>query len=668
MEILAPAGGQEQLLAAVRTGADAVYLGTGSFNARRNAKNFGADELKQAVSYCHGRGVKVHVTVNTLVKDRELETLYNEIRLIGESGADAVIIQDMAVMAMFKKHLPDMPLHASTQLTVHNAEGALAARELGFSRVVLARELTLNEIRLIAEKAGIELECFVQGALCMSVSGQCELSSMFGGRSGNRGMCAQPCRLDFKAGNRSYALSLKDMSYISHIKELEAAGVASLKIEGRMKRPEYVAAATDACVKALRGEAPDIKRLERIFSRSGFTDGYLTGKRNLSMFGHRTEDDVIGSSEEISKVRELYRRELSHVPVNMVLTVKRGERSRLTACDGINSVTVYGDIPENTEKAFSKAENSLGRTGGTPFVLNKAVVDIEDGYSVKVNSLRKEALEKLLAIRSEVKPLNFTGKFSPPLGAVRETSPSIRLRFEKKEQIFTSGGLEYIYLPAEEADEEIINSLGERLIAELPRLVYPADEERLEKKLIKLKAEGLSNICAGNLGTIRLAKRLGFKVYGAFDNNILNTRALEVYEKIGLEDVILSYEISMKDAVRLGGSIKRGIIGYGYLPLMLFRNCPVKTEKGCGECYGRKKISDRQGIDFSVLCHYKGYSSLLNSVPLYIGDKQVKGIDFTALYFTTENSNECKRIYQLYKNREEYKGRRTQGLYLRTLK
>jgi putative protease len=281
--------------------------------------------------------------------------------------------------------------------------------------------------------------------------------------------------------------------------------------------------------------------------------------------------------------------------------------------------------------------------------------------------MRKEALDKLLSIRSQVKPLNFTGKFASPQIGIREISLGIRLRFEKKEQVFDTGGPEYIYLPVEEADEKLLSSYGERMIGELPRLVYPADEERLEKKLIKLKEEGLKNVSAGNHGTIRLAKRLGFKVYGAFDNNILNTRALEVYEGLGLEDVILSYEISIKDAAALGGSIKRGIIGYGYLPLMLFRNCPVKTDIGCGGCNGRKKISDRQGIDFTVLCHYKNYSSLLNSVPLYIGDKQVKGIDFTALYFTTENRDECKRIFQLYKNREKYEGKRTQGLYFRTL-
>jgi putative protease len=446
MEILAPAGGWEQLIAAVRSGADAVYLGAGAFNARRNAQNFKAEDLGAAAAYCRGRGVRVYVTINTLLKDCEREELLGLMRLVAQSGADAVIIQDLGVMALFRERLPDMPRHASTQMTIHNAEGAKAARELGFSRAVLARELTLSEIRAIAEKTDIELECFVHGALCMSVSGQCGLSSMLGGRSGNRGLCAQPCRLDFRAGSRPYALSLKDMSYIGHLRELEAAGVVSLKIEGRMKRPEYVAAATDACVKALRGDKPDMARLERIFSRSGFTDGYLTGKRDLSMFGRRTEENAADSLEETAGVRELYRRELSRVPVDMELTIKPGERARLTVSDGKMAATAWGELPERTKGKELRAEDSLGRTGGTPFFLRSCKTDIQNGYTSKLNPLRREALEKLLELRSAAGPWSFIeGSEKPEQRKAEpqpEPQPELRLRFAKKEQLFEGGGEE----------------------------------------------------------------------------------------------------------------------------------------------------------------------------------------------------------------------------------
>ena len=358
MEILAPAGGKEQLIAAVYSGADAVYLGTKGFNARRKADNFGEDELKKAVAWCHGRGVRVHVTVNTLVTDGELPALYETVREVAGSGADAVILQDLAAAALFRAHVPDLPRHASTQMSIHNAEGALLAKELGFSRVILARELSLSEIRKIREKVDIELECFVHGALCMGVSGQCLLSAFLGERSGNRGLCAQPCRLDFRAGERSYALSLKDACLIPYCRELAEAGVTSLKIEGRLRRPEYVAAAVDACRKSLAGEEPDLTDLEKVFSRSGFTDGYLRGKRDLSMFGRRTEEDKADSAAVLGRLSGLYRREMSRVEVDMDLKLKPGENVelRVETMNGFQFVGWYTNADaQGTPKSASKA-------------------------------------------------------------------------------------------------------------------------------------------------------------------------------------------------------------------------------------------------------------------------------------------------------------------------
>ncbi|MCR4771959.1 MAG: U32 family peptidase [Oscillospiraceae bacterium] len=667
MEILAPAGGPEQLTAAVRAGADAVYLGMGAFNARRGAANFDAEGLKKAVAYCHGRGVKVHVTVNTLVTDRELGALYRLIRDIGDSGADAVIVQDLAVAAMFGKHLPDMPLHASTQMSIHNISGVRTAEELGFSRVVLARELSLKEIEAIAAGTDAELEVFVHGALCVSVSGQCGLSSVLGGRSGNRGLCAQPCRLDFRCGKKDYALSLKDMSYIGRVKELENAGVCSLKIEGRMKRPEYVAAAVDACVKALDGERPDTELLENVFSRSGFTDAYLTGDMK-DMFGRRTREDAERSAKALGRAAGLYRRERMSVPVDMRLELSAGKAVRLTVSDGINSAEVCGEIPEKVTANELRPEEALSKTGGTPFRLRELTADIEKGYTAKLNPLRKQALEKLLELREEIKPLSFRGSFEEPERKLRRTVPAIRLRFEKAEQIFDCPEAELICLPVEEIKEEHISRLGGRLAAELPRFCPPPDEPELRDRLLKLKEKGLERICAENLAHVKTGAELGFKVSGGLGLNILNGAALEQYRRMGADDAVLSYEIAMKDAVRMPGEAKRGLAAYGHLPLMLYRSCPVRAALGCAECGGRGKITDRMGTEFTVLCHGKKYSSLLNPVPLYIGDKDLSGVDFALMYFTTESAEECERAYSAFKRHERPGSERTNGLYYRELK
>ena len=294
-EILAPAGGKEQLLAAVRAGADAVYLGARNFNARRGAANFEENELFEAVAYCHARNVKVHVTLNTLVTDSELPDLLEEIKYVAKSGADAVIVQDLATAKLVREHCPDIAMHASTQMTIHNLAGAVAAKELGFSRIVLSRELSLNEIKTIAAGTDAELEVFVHGALCMCMSGACYLSSMIGSRSGNRGLCAQPCRLPFHIdGGTGTDLSLKDLSLVEYLSELSDMGIASFKIEGRMKRPEYVSAAVIACRESLDGAYTQQRRneLQSLFSRSGFTDGYYISSLGRNMFGKREKENV----------------------------------------------------------------------------------------------------------------------------------------------------------------------------------------------------------------------------------------------------------------------------------------------------------------------------------------------------------------------------------------
>ena len=331
IEILAPVGNKEMLRAAVFSGADAVYLGFSGFNARTSANNFNADTLKDAVAFCHARGVAVHVALNTTVYGGELPALEQAIRAVAASGADAVICQDLAVATLIGKIAPQLPRHGSTQMSVHSLQGALELKELGFTRVVLARELSMPEVEHITKHCGIETECFVHGALCMCVSGQCYMSAFLGGRSGNRGSCAGPCRLPFEANalpegkpGRLHHLSLKDNSVIDKLDKLQALGVASAKIEGRLRTPEYVAAAVSACLAGREGRAYDRDLLKNAFSRSGFTSGYLDGKIDGTMFGVRSEADAEQTKKTLPMLRELYRRERSRVPVKMKLEIEEG--------------------------------------------------------------------------------------------------------------------------------------------------------------------------------------------------------------------------------------------------------------------------------------------------------------------------------------------------------
>ena len=465
-EILAPVGGPEQLLAAVRCGADAVYFGLSGFNARRNAENFGGDDLRQRIEYCHERGVRVHITVNTLVLDSELSEMRKTVDAACAAGADALIVQDLAVASYAKKHWPQVELHASTQMAVHNAEGVKMAQSLGFKRIVLARELSLPEIRDIYDNTGADLEVFVHGAHCMSVSGLCYLSSMIGGRSGNRGLCAQPCRLDCSVCGRAHALSLKDLSYVQHIEELADAGVKSLKIEGRMKRAEYVAASVTACREAIEGKRPDMETLKAVFSRSGFTDGYLTGKRDVSMFGYRTKEDVVAAEDVLADLAKLYEKEPQTVPADILLYVQEGEPSQLSvSCKSSMgediSVTVLGAVPQTAKTlpiTEEYARRSLSKTGGTPYYLNDLTLCAGDGLmlpSSALNELRRRALEELGKARIaafETCAAKIPGKDPKrPYAAPRSSGwiPTPIARFESAEQLF-EGCPKTVVLPLSE--------------------------------------------------------------------------------------------------------------------------------------------------------------------------------------------------------------------------
>lgn len=672
-EILAPVGGQAQLLAAVRCGADAVYLGTKAFNARRNAENFEETSLAQTVGYCHARGVRVYVTVNTLVTDDELPALLQTLEEVALSGADAVIVQDLAVARIASAHCPELELHASTQMTIHNAAGARQLEALGFTRAVLARELTIQEISLLSQNTSVSLEVFVHGALCMSVSGACYLSSMLGGRSGNRGLCAQPCRLCFSCGNRPFALSLKDLSALSHIRALEQAGVSALKIEGRMKRPEYVAAAVTACRQAVNGEPYDTQTLQDVFSRGGFTDGYLLGKRDLTMYGTRELSDVQASQKANESLSNLYRQEKQVIPVQMELTLTQSASS-LTISDGIHQVRADGEVPfaaHTSPTTEETASRSLSKTGGTPFYVSQLQMRTDGALMLPasaLNAMRRDALLQLLSIRESPTPKTFD--LSPyPAWEPHQAAKALafRLRFETASQLWDGIDAEKIILPIEEITPALLSAYGARLVGELPALVFPKEERTIAKRLAALAAAGLTSAQADNLGMVMLANEAKLRVHGGAGLNILNTKAIEAYASLGVIDCTVSFEMHHQKLARLGGECPRGAIAYGYLPLMRFRNCPAQGCNGCGACDGKPAIQDRTGVSFPLLCHHKRYATLLNSLPLYVTAEELPGADFLTLYFTTEDSETCRDVYERLRAGKAPQVPRTRGLYYRAL-
>ena len=673
-QIMAPAGGQEQLVAAVRCGTDAVYLGAKGFNARRNAANFGEIDLREAVSYCHERGVKVFVTVNTIISDSERYELEREANNIAASGADAVIIQDMATLRLFERKYPTLERYASTQTAVHNLAGAKFLESCGFDSVVLARELSAEEMHKICSGISVKAEAFVHGAHCMSLSGACYMSAMLGGRSGNRGLCAQPCRLDWRCGNAPYALSLKDMSLLDRVQDMLDAGVDTFMIEGRMKRPEYVAAAVTACKNALEGTPYDVDTLRAVFSRSGFTNGYITGKLGRDMFGYRTKEDVTGADGVLSQLSQLYKNENPLIPLNMRFELGENGGS-LTVSDGERKITVPAPAPE---KAINRpldedgAKKNLLKCGGTPYYVEDFEAEIGGGLAMgagQLNALRRQALEELSAQRGAVAPhapRPFEWKKTEKTSKNGE-KPQLWARFFAPEQICDADSLQKIILPCGKITAELIAQHGDKLVAELPALLFPKDEEELERKLLELKKIGLQEVWCGNIYGIELARRLGLKLHGGFRLNVLNSEAVDFYREQGLESLCVSFEAQETKIENLGGELTRGAVVYGKLPLMHFRSCPVRAFEGCAKCGGNGTRLDRKNTKFELECHERRFSVLLNSIPLDVADKDIGNIDYRLLWFTKEDKNEAARVISRFEIGESAPYPHTGDLYYRKL-
>ncbi len=675
-EVLAPVGSPESLAAAVRSGADAVYIGAKQFSARRNADNFDDSDIKETVRYCHIRGVKVYLALNIMIKQTELQAAFDVALSAYKCGVDAIIISDLGLAALLHKHIPDLQLHASTQMTVHSSACLPILKELGFSRVVVSREMSKQELAefcAAANELGIEVEVFVHGALCMSVSGQCLLSSVLGARSGNRGLCAGPCRLPFGvSGGTGYDLSLKDLCLYEYINELKEMGVASLKIEGRMKRPEYVSAATAACRQAVDNgfiEPKLFETLQNVFSRSGFTDGYYKGVLGRDMFGIRTKDDVVAAGDTYSYLHELYRAERQSVPVRINAEIFADKPILLTVTDGKNTVTVNGDIPQTAKNKAAEKQSvidNLIKLGNTPYYCKDINVSLDDGLFIaasQLNALRRDAIEQLDNKRAEIVVNDYTVPDFENVGNLSGKKQFIA-RFSSVDQIPENlDGITSMILPYE-CEMPDLSGIG--IIAELPR--YIANEEVVIKRLAQLKQQGITTAYCGNLSAVAIAKSLGFKVMGAVGLNANNSESIKTYKEIGVDEIVLSAEISLKEIKGINSNIPVGIFGFGRLPLMLTRNCPLRNGRSCVECDKKGYITDRKNIQFPIMCR-AGYSELLNSAPLYMGDRidEIPNVDYLLLYFTTETPDEVGGIIDMYNRGEKARGEYTRNLYYRDL-
>lgn len=685
IEILAPVGNEEMLRAAVFSGADAVYLGFSGFNARTSANNFNADTLKDAVAFCHARGVAVHVALNTTVYGGELPALEQAIRAVAASGADAVICQDLAVATLIGKIAPQLPRHGSTQMSVHSLQGALELKELGFTRVVLARELSMPEVEHITKHCGIETECFVHGALCMCVSGQCYMSAFLGGRSGNRGSCAGPCRLPFEANalpegkpGRLHHLSLKDNSVIDKLDKLQALGVASAKIEGRLRTPEYVAAAVSACLAGREGRAYDRDLLKNAFSRSGFTSGYLDGKIDGTMFGVRSEADAEQTKKTLPMLRELYRRERSRVPVKMKLEIEEGgEKLTVTDADGSRAFA-YGNAepqPARTDPTES-LHRSLAKTGGTPFAVEDQDITVEmDGGpwfipGGAVNELRREALDALLKKREVLRPWPTTEEHVPAL-PLRTLPPhrTLRARFENWEQVPERAldGIEYLILPIAQADR-VPREWRAKTLLELPRVMFGKLEEDTARRIAATQDAGFAGYEVSNIAHLRLCR--GLPMSGSFGLNITNQLAAQFYADNGLGSMLILPEVKDSDISTIapthnGRPVPTGVLVYGHMPLMVTRACPLQNIHDCAHCDKTGVLTDRKAKKFPVRCGL-GVRTIYNPVPIYMGDKPgALTVDYGVAYFTLESREEAAKILEMIRTHAPFEGDFTRGLYFK---
>ena len=691
IELLSPAGSMDALRAAVQNGADAVYLGCGAFNARQSAKNFTIQSLAEAVKYCHIRGVAVHLTLNTLVSDREMEDCIKLIQAAAECGVDAFIVQDLGVLQLCRRIAPMVPVHGSTQMTGHSLPGVLLCAAWGLSRVVLSRELNREEIRYICKHSPIEIEVFAHGALCMSYSGQCYLSAAIGGRSGNRGRCAQPCRQCYGYSRREnrYPLSLKDNCLIAYLKELESMGVASLKLEGRMKRPEYVGVVTDVYRRALDGGKVTKEMMDALlaaFNRQGFTDGYSTDQRGKDMFGIREEKgDEAPWMRTARQSYEGMENPLVNVALHMV--VRQGISSLTVVDPEGRRCTVNGPVPElarTQELTLEQLESRLSKTGGTPYCCVRVTADIDRGLTISaagINAMRRDVLNQLTALRSrkENRQLYAMPKLQHQAG--QKDAPGYTIQVTTREQI-TPKVLKmkpaalYVPLHILAGDESFTRQLAQvaPVAATLPRIVHDGQMQKLREDMKKVNRWGVKQALVGNLGLMLPAREAGMEIRGDFGLNIYNSVSMLALKELELHSAMLSFEMTLPQVRDISKPIPAELLAYGRMPLMVTENCLIRGKTGECACHlSNTKLLDKTGAEFPVLRDGASCRSVLfNGKKLNWLDRQKDlsklGLWAVRLYFTTENPQEVDRVLQSCVTATAFDpGACTRGLYLRGL-
>ena len=670
-------------MAAVQSGADAVYMGFGSFNARRNAQNFTDESYAEAVRYCHLRGVKVYLTLNTLLTDRELHEAAELLRKASDMGVDAVLVQDWGALTLAKEVAPDLPIHASTQMSIHTLGGANYAVDLGMERVVLARELSREDIGEICRGCRGEIETFLHGALCMCYSGQCEMSALIGGRSGNRGRCAQPCRLPYGVNGPckgDHPLSLKDANLSAYIEEMSEMGVACLKLEGRMKRPEYVSVITSIYRRLLdERRAPtreENRQLKEAFSRSGFTDGYYLGKKGAHMFGTRPEN-ARWPEEWFSEVKAEYEKEHFSYPVRFTATLRAGENATLTAVCRDHTVTVRGAMPETARnRALTEEElcTRLSKTGGTLFTAEKVDITLDDGLMMSaghINALRRDALSaleaKLLAM-----PERHTYDAAPLSVCKNDTQPPrFTCSIMKSEQLtaeLIACHPDTVYIPLELLDTMDLSPYADKttFCAVLPRIFRTADEKLFREKL--QNARHISAVAVSNLGHLPIVADLGLEIRGDFGLNVFNSRAIKFLQEQGLSTATVSFELRHEQVRDLNKYIPCEAIVYGALPLMVMENCVISNTVGC-RCEKENYLTDRTGARFPLLPIYGHRNEIENSKTLFLADKpeyRRVGLQYARLRFTTESPAECVAVLRRYMGEGDWQPQNmTRGLFYR---
>ena len=690
IELLSPAGSPEGVIAAVQNGADAVYMGMGAFNARRGAKNFTDEEFVKAVRYCHVRGCKVYVTLNTLVNDREMRDAVAAAKLASDAGADALIVQDLGMSYAIRCALPDIPLHASTQMSLHNLAGVEAAAEMGITRAVLARELSFEQIRFITKNASIETEVFVHGALCFCHSGQCYMSALIGRRSGNRGLCAQPCRLQYSLGGRmdDHPLSLKDNCLVDQIRRLEEAGVASLKIEGRMKRPEYTGIVTGVYAKAIREQRnPDkeeMELLEKTFSRQGFTQGYFIGDK-LDMFGVRSEPDKDADKIFAAARKQYAEGEMRRVPVHFYTVLEKGEHIKAIAFDDDgNKAIATGPVPERAKRQGLTEQyltEQMFKTGGTPYNCIENKAKAEPGLYLpasEINELRRKLIAQLSAEREKAPGRRTLRIPAPPVNVPAISDPARIYQVRTAEQLtpeLAELKPDYIYFPAMELAENFAPlrpfiDNGARPVAVMPRVITDDQSREVYAALEKLFDYGVNEALTGNLGHVFIARQAGMKVRGDFGLNAFNSYTLRVLQDAGFISATASFELRLAQIKAMAKPIDTELIIYGRLPLMVSDQCIIRQSAGRCNCQTPGQLSDRMGSVFPVVKEFGCRNVIYNAHKLYLADKRddlyALGLWGLRMLFTTESPRECVEVAKGYLGLTDYKPNvLTRGLYYR---